>query len=368
MAGDAQYACPECRTSNRPAAKTCRMCGALLKPEARDEPRIQRKVLRRTDFVAAMHANQRHTRSLIVILTATGTLLGYLIGWALQAGSGNVPPGTASPWFFSAWGLTGAMMLLAASVVWTAVAFRSGDRIIMRMTGAHEVTVDEEPQLHHVVEEMALASGLPKPRIFVIETPAMNAFATGMQPRRAAIGVTRGLLEKLNRDQLQGVIGHEMGHIANWDTRYATAVAILVGLIALVSDGVLRSMWYTGGPAGRRRGSRQGAGAAILVVVMIVFAVLAPLFARLVQMAVSRQREFLADATSVRLTRNPQGLISALEKLAQEAEPFHGANRATQHLFIVNPFRNFGDRASALMATHPPLQRRIDRLRNLGAG
>ena len=358
--------CPECGAANAADAKVCRLCGALLKPELMDTPRIQRKLLLRTDFMAAARANQSNTRKLVVLLTTVGTVLGYLIGWAFQAGAGAQPPDTDPVWFLSNWGLTGAAAMLAASVIWTVIAFNSGDRIIMGLTGAHPVSEEKEPQLYHVVEEMALAAGVPQPRVFIIETPAMNAFATGMRPDRAAIAVTRGLLEKLSRDELQGVVGHEMGHIVNWDIRYATAVSVMVGLIALVSDGVLRSMYYYGGPRGRQRDSRGGGGAALIVVVTIIFAVLAPLFARLVQMAVSRQREFLADATSVRLTRYPQGLISALEKLAQAAEPFKGANRATQHLFIVNPFRNFSEQASALMATHPPLERRIARLRNLG--
>jgi heat shock protein HtpX len=362
-----QLSCPECGAENAADAKLCRLCGALLKQEAKDEPRIRRSILRRTDFMAAIRANQSNTRKLVTALTVIGVLLGYLIGWAFQAAAGAGPPDADPVWFVSQWGATGAAVMLAVSLLWTVIAFSSGDRIIMGMTGAHEVREDAEPQLHHVVEEMALAAGVPKPRVFVIEAPVMNAFATGMRPDRAAIAVTRGLLDKLNRDELQGVIGHEMGHVVNWDIRYATAVSVMVGLIALVSDGVLRSMYYYGGPRGRRRGTdRGGAGAAVLTVVMLVFAILAPLIARLVQMAVSRQREFMADATSVRLTRHPQGLISALEKLAQSAEPFPGANRATQHLFIVNPFRNFGERASALMATHPPLERRIARLRNLG--
>lgn len=360
-----QMPCPECGAANRPEAKTCRLCGTPLKPEIAAKPRMQRKILRRTDFLAAARANQANTRRLVVILTAIGTGLGYLVGWALQASYGALPADVQSIWFFSQWGLTGAIIMLAASLIWTAIAFSNGERIVMRMTGAHEISVDDEPQLHNVVEEMALAAGMPKPRVFVIETEAMNAFATGMDPKHAAVAVTRGLLKTLNRDELQGVIGHEMGHVANWDIRYATAVSVMVGLIALVSDGILRSVYY-GGAGGRRRSSSRDNGAGILMLVMIIFAVLAPLFARLVQMAVSRQREFLADATSVRLTRNPRGLISALEKLAQNAQPFPGANRATQHLFIVNPFRNFSEKASSLMATHPPLERRISRLHNLG--
>jgi heat shock protein HtpX len=249
------------------------------------------------------------------------------------------------------------------------VTFLAGDRVIVGLTGAHEVSAEEEPVLHNVVEEMAIASGLPKPQVVVIETDAMNAFATGMKPERAVLGVTRGLLRGLTRDELQGVVGHEMSHIANWDTRYMTAVAILVGLIALVADAVRRTLFYSSLGGRRRRGDRGGGGAAgILVIVLIVFAIVAPIAAMLVRFAVSRQREYLADATSVRFTRNPTGLIRALRKLEAAAEPFQGANRATQHMFIVNPFRNFGEGASALMATHPPIEKRIERLRNLGAG
>ena len=238
---------------------------------------------------------------------------------------------------------------------------------MLGLAGAREVTADEEPMLHNIVEEMAIAAGLPKPKIAVIETDVPNAFATGMDPKNAAIGVTRGLLQKLNRDELQGVIGHEMGHVLNMDTRYMTAVAILVGLIALVCDVARRMMWYgaaSGG--GRRRDRDKGGGNAILLVIFIVFAILAPIAAQLVRFAVSRQREYLADATSVRLTRNPVGLIGALEKLAAEQRPFDGANRATQHMFIVNPFKVFGANSTALFSTHPPLEARIERLSNLG--
>ncbi len=368
MASSLVVTCPECGSYNSARASVCRQCGAVLKAERAQRPRMQKKLLRRTDFLAAARANQANTRRLVLILVAVACVLGYLIGWNIQIYAqapahtyGQPAPGDWSPWFFSAWGAIGAAILAGVSLVWTFVAFKAGDRIVMRMTGARQVEPDEAPMLNNVVEEMAIAAGLAKPKVYIIDTPALNAFATGMSPGRASIAVTQGLLDTLNREELQGVIGHEMGHVVNWDIRYATAVTVLVGLIALVSDGVLRSFYYGGG---RRRDSRGGGVVAIL---LLVFAVLAPLVAKLVQMAISRQREFLADATSVRLTRNAQGLISALEKLETSAQPFDGANRATQHLFIVNPFRNFSDKASALMATHPPLSRRIERLRNLGA-
>lgn len=379
--------CPECGAHNGSHAATCTQCGAPLKPDWQNSRRIRNKVLRRTDFMAAARANQRATQRLVFVLLLILTVLGYLLGWSMQLamgyypldaesaqllsglggsvqpGMGDYPPDAESALFISRWGVTGALVLLGIGSIWTWIAFRSGDRIVLKLTGATEVSPDEEPLLHNVVEEMAIAAGIVKPRVFVLETPALNAFATGMTPARSAIGVTRGLLDALNREELQGVIGHEMGHVVNWDIRYATAVGVIVGLIALVSDAALRSLYFSN----RSRSSGKGGGSAALVmIVLMAFAALAPVFAFLVQMAVSRQREFLADATSVRLTRHPEGLISALEKLATSAQPFKGANRATQHMFIVNPFRNFRERTNRLYATHPPMELRLHRLRNLG--
>jgi len=327
-------------------------------------PALPVQPLRSTDFIAAQRANRSNTLILIAVLLGLGGAFGYLLGLVADAYSGSPAPFDALA--LSPIGLAGASIFLGIGGVASVVTFLAGDRVMIGLTGAHDVSAEEEPVLHNIVEEMAIASGLPKPRVVVIETDALNAFATGMKPERAALGVTRGLLRALSRDELQGVVGHEMGHIANLDTRYMTAVGILVGLIALVADGIRRSVFYGGlGRGGRRRGG--GGGAGILIVILILFSILAPIAAMLVQFAVSRQREYLADATSVRFTRNPQGLIMALRKLASAAEPFKGANRATQHMFIVNPFRNFGEDASALMATHPPIEKRIERLQNLGA-
>ena len=341
----------------------CTQCGVPFTTDWQAHRLLRNKVLRRTDFLAAARANQRATLRLLGALLLILGVLGYLFGWGLQLAMQGFPEGVGNIWFISRWGVWCSLVLFAVGTLWSWVAFRSGDRIILRLTGAGEVTADEEPVLHNVVEEMAIAAGVVKPRVFVIETAALNAFATGMTPARAAIGVTRGLLDSLNREELQGVIGHEMGHIVNWDIRYATAVGVIVGLIALVSDGALRALYFSD----RSRSSGKGGASSVFVMLALVaFAALAPVFALLVQLAVSRQREFLADATSVRLTRHPEGLISALEKLATSAQPFRGANRATQHMFIVNPFRNFGEKTSRLYATHPPLELRINRLRNLG--
>jgi heat shock protein HtpX len=314
------------------------------------------------------HSGAPRRNRLIALLLVVTAALGYLIGWNVQllAHAAPSPPGR-SVWFLSGWGIAVAVALFCIGAGWAAVAIRVGDRVVLSLTGAKEVSPEEQPQLHNVVEEMAVAAGLPKPRVYVLQTDAMNAFATGLSRRRSAVCATTGLLRQLNREELQGVIGHELGHVVNLDVRYATAVAVIVGLVALVSDGVLRSIRYGAGRSLQRSAGRRPNALGLLVfAVTLLFALAAPLFVKLVQMAVSRQREFLADATSVRLTRNPAGLISALEKLSAAARPFKGVNRATQHMFIVNPLRTFSDTASALMATHPPIERRVRRLRYLG--
>lgn len=318
-----------------------------------------------TDFLAAQRANRRRTRWLLIILTLIAAGLGALIGAVL-----TFEGGTADDAFQALVGpaaIGGALLFALASTIWSGITLAFGDRILSGIAGAKEVTREEEPQLHNIVEEMSLAAGLPKPRVLVIETEVPNAFATGMRTSRSAIGVTRGLMKTLSRSELQGVIGHEMGHIGNLDTRYMTAVGVTVGLIAMVSEIALRSLRW--GSMGRNRSSssdsKKGGGQIILVVLLIVFAILAPIAAKLVQFAVSRQREYLADATSVQFTRNPEGLIGALEKLTQAAKPFPGVSGATQHLFIVNPLRQFSSKAWALFATHPALEDRIARLRDL---
>ena len=325
-----------------------------------------------TDFLKAQSDNRAKTWVLILALINIGFLLGYVMGWALEA------YGTDADRFqllaVSGLGLIGGCALAGIGILSAGVTLAFGDKVVLSMNGAKEVTAEQEPMLHNVVEEMAIAAGLPKPRVYVMESFALNAFATGMSPQKAAIAVTRGLLKALNREQLQGVVAHEMGHVLNLDTRYMAAVGIMVGLIALVSDVVLRSMRFgsfrSSGSSSRRSSgdSKGGGGAAIIVfVIMIVFLILAPIAAQLVRFAVSRQREYLADATSVQLTRNPVGLIGALEVLdAGENKGPELGNRATQHLFIVNPLRNFGSATPALFATHPSIAERIERLENLG--
>lgn len=317
--------------------------------------------LRATDFLSAQRRNRRATRWLLLLLTAIAGLLGYLVGAWLETMDGG-------PIMWpSAVGLVLAAGLVAASLIWSGVSVLWGDRMVLAMTGGTEVNRETEPQLVNVVEEMALASGLPMPRVRIIETDALNAFATGMRTDRATIGITRGLLRHLNRDELQGVVAHEMSHVANLDSRYMTMVGVTVGLIALVSDMILRGLNWGGSASNRSsRNRKSGGGAIILLVVLVVFAILAPLAAKLVQFAVSRQREYLADATSVQFTRNPEGLIGALRKLGTAAKPFPGVSQATQHLFIVNPLREFTRDTPGLLATHPDIEDRIARLQALG--
>jgi heat shock protein HtpX len=313
-----------------------------------------------TDFVSAQKANRRNTLVLLVVLTALAALVGYGIGWLLESESSDAVPA------FSQGGVAAAGLMAAVSVGWSALSLAFGDKMVLAMANAKEIDKADAPQLYNVVDEMAIAAGVPMPKVMVLETDALNAFATGSKPGSGTIAVTRGLLTSLSRDELQGVVAHEMSHLANLDTRYMVVVGVTVGLIALVCDMLLRSLAW--GRGGRSSSSdKKGGGAVILIILLIVVAILAPIAAKFVQMAVSRQREYLADATSVRFTRNPSGLISALGKLAEKAEPFPGVSRATQHLFIVNPVQTFTSKSSALLATHPYIEDRIARLRNLGA-
>lgn len=316
-----------------------------------------------TDFVSAQRVNRRNTFLLLVALTALAALTGYMIGWAFEGEVSDSVP------LWSKFGLVAAAAMAIASIGWSLVSLAFGDKLVLGMASAREIDKEDAPQLYNVVEEVSIAAGVPMPKVMILETDALNAFATGQSVRSGTIVVTRGLLDKLTRDELQGVVAHEMAHIANLDTRYMVMVGVTVGLIALVCDMLLRTLNW-GGSANNRsssgNGKKKGSGGGILIIVLLVVAILAPLAAKAVQFAVSRQREYLADATSVQFTRNPGGLISALGKLAEKAAPFPGVSHATQHLFIINPVQQFTKDTPALLATHPDIQDRIARLRNLG--
>lgn len=302
-------------------------------------------LLRNTDFYTAAAKNRRNSRLLFAVLLLLLGGMGFLIGWL----DGADPIA----------GAVTATIAIVIGAIWMLIAQKQGARIVMKINGARELRADEELQLHNVVQEMAIAAGVAVPKIYIMETESMNAFATGMSPDTASVGITRGLLNRLDRDELQAVIAHEMGHIINFDIRYATNVGVMVGVIVIISDILRRSFFYRG------RGSRNK-NQGVALVIMLVVSILAAFAAKLIQMAISREREYLADATSVRLTRNPQGLIRALTKLTNQNVPFETASQATQHLFIVNPFKQLSSRSSALMSTHPSLDQRIERLKNLG--
>jgi len=262
--------------------------------------------------------------------------------------------------------MVAAIAALIAFIL-TLLSYFGGSSVLLGMSGAKEITHNDDPQLFNVVEEICLAGGLPLPRIFLINDTAMNAFATGRNPQNASVAITVGLRAKLSRDQLQGVMAHEMSHVRHYDILYAMLMAVMVGVVVMLCDFFLRSVFWG---AGRRRSSRDrdnnnGGLQILLMVVAVILAIIAPILARIIQMSLSRQREYLADAGAVELTRNPEGMIGALNKLGGDQEVLEVANRATAGLYIVHPIKKFEKRASSVFSTHPPLKDRIARLQQL---
>jgi heat shock protein HtpX len=303
-------------------------------------------------FYQQVSANRRNSFLLALSVIAILAALGFAIGYGT---TGEVAGGVGVTTF--ATGL-GTVMSLGS--------YFAGDKLVLGVSGAAEVSQASAPQLMNVVREMAMSAGLPMPKVYLINDTAPNAFATGRDPKHASVAITTGLLEKLDREELQGVIGHELSHVRNLDIRFLLIVGVLVGSIALLSDFFLRSMFWGGGRrSSRDRDSGGGGLQALMLILAIVLAVLAPIAARMVQLAVSRQREYLADASSVDLTRNPHGLQRALAKIATDHEALEAANRATSHLYFTNPVKRWEDRAKDFMSTHPPVVDRINRLRQL---
>jgi heat shock protein HtpX len=265
-------------------------------------------------------------------------------------------------------GIVGLVVAIVIAAGLSIGSYRYGDRVVLASTRAREVTQEQEPRLHNVVEGISLAAGIPKPRVYVVPEQAPNAFATGRDPEHSSIAVTQGLLDMMNRVELEGVVAHEMSHVLDRDILFGTIVATLVGAVVILSEFFLR--WFLwGGFAGRRSNDSNGGAIGLIgLAIGLVLLILAPLFGQIIKFAVSREREYLADAQGAMLTRYPPGLISALEKISQSPTAMRSANNATAHLWLSQPSRIPGEdtsRLERLFSTHPPLADRIRRLQEM---
>jgi heat shock protein HtpX len=298
----------------------------------------------RLNIYEAVTANRWRTIALVTGFTGIITVLGFAVGEVFAPGGGLalVP---------AALGLSG---------VSATASYFAGDKLVLAQSHARELTANEEPQLRNIVETLSIGLGIDPPRIHLIEDSAPNAFATGRDPKHASIAVTRGLLDKLDRTETEGVIAHELSHVLNRDIRVMLLVTVLVGTVALLSDWMLRSFAWGGGRRGRDRG-----GGGLVLVIALVLAVLTPIVATLIHLAVSRQREYLADASGALLTRYPPGLASALRKIAADKEALEVANKATASLYIANPLKDAPRALDGLFDTHPPIAERIHRLESM---
>ena len=306
-------------------------------------------------FNTLIAKNRRNSFVLIGAFMLVFVGMGLLIGMVWGGGEAR-------------FGITVAVAAGIIAFLLTLLSYYGGSSALLGMSGAKQIRKQDDPRLFNVVEELCLAGGLPMPRIYLINDTAMNAFATGRNPKHASVAITVGLRKRLKRDELQGVMAHELSHVRHYDILYATLMAVMVGVLVMLCDVFLRSMWWGAGSR-RRRSSRdrEGGGAlqAILVVIAIVLAIIAPILAKIIQMSLSRQREYLADAGSVQLTRNPDGLAGALAKLTSDQEVLEVANRATAPLYIVHPIKSFEERSASIFDTHPATKDRIARLHQL---
>ena len=291
-------------------------------------------------------ANKRKTVVLIVIFTAVIIAVGWALGQQIDSAS------------------SGIIFAVMVATVMNLVGYYKGDAVALAASGAKQVERKDNPNLYNTVENLSIASGLPAPKVFIIDDPSPNAFATGRDPAHASIAVTSGLLQAMNKTELEGVLAHELAHIKNFDIRVMTIIVVLVGTVMLLSDILVRSMWFKD----RRSNNDNGQAQLVLMLIGLVLAILSPILAELLKLAISRSREYLADASSALLTRYPEGLASALEKINADKEPLESANKATAHLFITNPLKNRHDRIgwfASLFNTHPPVAERIKTLRQM---
>lgn len=291
----------------------------------------------------AIAANKRKTVLLVLVFTVVIVALGWVFGE--QAGDSGA----------------GIVLATVLATVMNLVGYYAGDKVALASSGARRIEKRDAPELWNLVENLAIGSGMPMPAVYVINDPALNAFATGRDPEHASIAVTTGLAQRLTKPELEGVIAHELSHVKNYDIRVMTIVVVLVGIVMLLSDWLLRGTLF-------RRGDRDsGQAGLVLFVIGIALAILSPILAELIKLAVSRQREYLADASGALMTRYPDGLASALEKIAREDRPLRQANHATAHLFLANPFDpHVTKKFEHWFSTHPPIEDRIKRLRTMG--
>jgi heat shock protein HtpX len=326
-----------------------------------------------TTFNDLINQNKRNSILLMIvvsfILIALGGAIGGVVGSDISQPHHRIYNGDNTDYQYDIMPdiITGMMIATGVAIIMIIYSYYAGSSTLLAISDAKPMEKQDDPQLFNVVEEMAIAAGVPTPKIYLINDTAPNAFATGRDPQHAVVAITVGLRTKLTRDELQGVIAHEMSHIRNFDIRFAMLMAVMVGVIALLADFFLRYTWWGGGRRSSRSSERSGGGGAalIILVVALILSIIAPIIAKIIELAVSRQREYLADASGVELTRNPDGLASALQKISDDKEVLEVANRATQHLYIVNPIKPFEERAKLLFSTHPPIKDRIARIQSL---
>lgn len=262
------------------------------------------------------------------------------------------------------YGPSAGVLVFIIAIIYSFVSYFYSDKLVLATSGAHEIKKRDHPELFRIVENLAIGDGIPMPRVYIINDPSPNAFATGRDPKHAAVAATTGIIERLNKSELEAVLAHELSHVKNYDTRLLAITAVLVGFIALLTDMFMRQLFWGGF---RNDDDRDSRSQLFFLVVAIVLAIIAPIIASLIQLAVSRKREFLADASGALLTRYPEALASALEKISSDPRPLKTASNATAHLFIVNPFKSkgFSGWLTGLFSTHPPIEERIKILRSM---
>lgn len=294
-----------------------------------------------------IQANKRKTFLLVALFIGLVLAMGWAIGYFVNQSS-----------------MIGIVITVLILAIYIPLTYRTASSQVLRMTGAREIARHEHPRLFAIVEEISIAARVPMPKVYIVDDPAPNAFATGIKPEKGSVAFTTGLLERLNREELEGVVAHEIAHIRNYDIRLMTICIALVGVVALIGNYGMRLLFYRGrGRSQSQRGGQKSHPA--LVIISFLFIILAPLAAQFVQLAVSRNREYLADASAVEFTRNPVGLINALKKISSDPNEIENAQKATAALYISNPFKKKGNSLKQLSSTHPSMESRIDRLQRM---